>query len=346
MFLGIYVLFAGVEGQVFPPKMPSYIAVKIYGSGHVMAYNYVANFHDGIDVETYGNPDGSAAAVSAPKYPTREFRDRRPVSIDFYNNYMTNFHDNSFEIDGSMHNVRVMRNMMINSASQPFCNQPAIGGPVYWIRNVAYNAPGGAARLAGGSGILFYNNTILSEVTGGTTSNTHWRNNLILAQNSFAGLGAESPTAPVVFGFSTFTNYTSSDYNGFRANPGAPYSFQWNSPPAGVKADYNGRDHNAKLETRRFASLDEYQKTTGQDKHSMMLDYDSFVNVPKLDGHDLKTVQRVYKAEDFDFHLRGSSPAIDRGVSIPNVTDGFAGAAPDLGALEAGQAAPHYGPRM
>ena len=51
--------FNGVDGQVFPPKMASYIAVKVYGSGHVVAYNYVANFHDGIDIETYGNPDGS-----------------------------------------------------------------------------------------------------------------------------------------------------------------------------------------------------------------------------------------------------------------------------------------------
>jgi hypothetical protein len=29
----------------------------------------------------------------------------------------------------------------------------------------------------------------------------------------------------------------------------------------------------------------------------------------------------------------------------PNLTDGFAGAAPDLGAIELGQATPHYGPR-
>jgi hypothetical protein len=48
--------FATAEsGQVFPPRMPSYIAVKVYGPGHVIAYNYVANFHDGIDIETYGN---------------------------------------------------------------------------------------------------------------------------------------------------------------------------------------------------------------------------------------------------------------------------------------------------
>ena len=169
--------FDGIDGQKFPPVMASYMAVKMYGPGHVIAYNYVANFHDGIDIETYGNPDGSAA-VDGPKYPPKEYWDRRPVSIDFYNNYMTNFHDNPFETDGSMHNVRVMRNMMINSASHAFCNQPAIGGPVYWIRNIAYHLPGGSTRLTGGSaGVLFYNNTILSETqararrtfTGATT---------------------------------------------------------------------------------------------------------------------------------------------------------------------------------
>ena len=30
---------------------------------------------------------------------------------------------------------------------------------------------------------------------------------------------------------------------------------------------------------------------------------------------------------------------------LPTVTDGFTGTAPDLGALEVGRAAPHYGPR-
>ncbi len=159
--------FNGVDGQKFPPVMASYVAVKVYGPGHVIAYNYVANFHDGIDIETYGNPDGSAAA-DGPKYPTREYWDRRPVSIDFYNNYMTNFHDNPFEADGGMHNVRVMRNMMINSASHAFCNQPALGGPTYWIRNIAYHLPGGSTRLTNGSaGVFFYNNTILSETGGG-----------------------------------------------------------------------------------------------------------------------------------------------------------------------------------
>jgi hypothetical protein len=56
-------------------------------------------------------------------------------------------------------------------------------------------------------------------------------------------------------------------------------------------------------------------------------------------------VQRLYKAEDLDFRLKAGSAAIDRGVELPNITDGFIGKAPDLGALELGKPLPIYGPR-
>ena len=335
----IWSRFAGVEGQVFPPKMASYIAVKLYGPGHVVAYNYIADFHDGINVETYGNPDGSVATgpdiVDGPKYPPQEYWDRRPVAIDFYNNYITNSHDNPIEADGSMHNIRVMRNMLINHASHAFCNQPALGGPVYWIRNIAYNLPGGSTRLTSGSmGVIFYNNTILSE-TAGNPQNTHWRNNLMLGQNS----------SPMIFSVTTNTNYTSSDYNGFRPNPGAAMSFRWNSPPFTVAMDPLGPGLQPNLETRDFATLAQYSQATGQDRHSILVDYDIFMNVRRLDAQDIPSLQKLYKAEDFDFRLKSGSAAVDRGIVLPNVTDGFSGTAPDLGALEVGAAVPRYGPR-
>jgi len=85
-------------------------------------------------------------------------------------------------------------------------------------------------------------------------------------------------------------------------------------------------------------------RATRQDQNSITLDYDVFVKVPKLD-RDPKTVQRLYDFKDLDFHLRPGAAAIDRGVALANINDGFTGKAPDLGALEAGQPLPTYGPR-
>jgi hypothetical protein len=66
--------------------------------------------------------------------------------------------------------------------------------------------------------------------------------------------------------------------------------------------------------------------------------------VPKLD-RDPKTVQRLYDLKDLDFRLKPGSAAIDRGLALPNVSDSYTGKAPDLGALEADQPLPTYGPR-
>jgi hypothetical protein len=54
---------------------------------------------------------------------------------------------------------------------------------------------------------------------------------------------------------------------------------------------------------------------------------------------------RLYQPDDFDFTLAGAASAIDAGTVLPGVTDGFAGGAPDLGALESGRRVPAYGPR-
>jgi hypothetical protein len=333
--------FEGVDGQVFPPRMLSYVAVKVYGPGHVVAYNYVANFHDGIDVETYGSPDGAMASgpgiVDGPRYPPPDYWDRRTVSVDFYNNTITNSHDNPIEADGSMHNIRIMRNLFINHPSHAFCNQPALGGPVYWIRNIAYNLPGGSTRItAGSAGVLLYNNTILAEtaVVGG--SNLHWRNNLMLGQNA----------APEIFSVATFTRYSSSDFNGFRPNPDADVSFVWTLPASGAPAEFPGPEGAVELARREFGTLGAYSRATGQDTHSVLVDYDVFRNVPPLDARDASTLQRLYRARDLDFGLEPRSVAVDSGTAIPNVTDGFTGAAPDLGALEFGVEPPHYGPRL
>ena len=319
--------FRDVEGQEYPPVMNSYTGIRLYGAGHVVTHNYVADFHDGIDTDYYGMPDGSHP-VDGPTYPTREYWDRRPASIDIIENYITNAHDNSIEMDGSMHNIRVMRNMLINSASHPMSTQPSGGGPVYFIRNIVFHAPGGSTRITNGSpGVLFYNNTVLTDTSAAAGANLHWRNNLMLTSNAAAAL----------FSVNSNTTYSSSDFNGFSAG-----EFAWNTPPSTTpRVDAE----EPKLEQHRYKTFDEYRKGSGQDQHSVLVDYDIFVKAPKLDEKNLAMVQRLYEAKDFDFRLKAGSMAIDKGVELPTITDGFSGKAPDLGALEFGQAIPVYGPR-
>jgi hypothetical protein len=53
----------------------------------------------------------------------------------------------------------------------------------------------------------------------------------------------------------------------------------------------------------------------------------------------------VYPDKGIDFRLKAGGGAIDAGCVLPNITDGFSGKAPDLGALEHGKLAFQYGPR-
>jgi hypothetical protein len=331
--------FTGRTWQKFgdPPKLVSEYAVKVYGPGNVAAYNYVANFHDGIDVATYGNPDGTPNPI----------RERMPVSIDFYNNDITNVEDNCMESDGGAYNIRIFRNRCFNHGHRALSVQPVFGGPVYFIRNIVYHAPeGGAVKFtATSSGIVVYQNTFIAPVKPmlGAISNVHFRNNLILGQSETLE----------TFSVDTYTNYSSSDYNGFHANGGAEFTFGWSSPPFSVSADNRAkpgmspqaraRAEAGSRETRNFKTLKEFGEATGQDRHSVMVDYDVFQKVTAPDPNDPR---KLYKASDFDFQLRPGSAAVDAGMRLPNVNDGFSGRAPDLGAYEIGQAAPHYGPRQ
>jgi hypothetical protein len=254
-----------------------------------------------------------------------------PVSIDIVGNDIRDVDDNCIEADGAMYNVRILRNRCFNQAHRALSTQPVFGGPVYFIGNVVYHAPeGGSTKLtANSSGILFYQNTLIGEVHDmGPVSNLHFRNNLILGQGAY----------PEIFAIDTFTNYSSSDYNGFRPNPGAAQSFVWNSPPAGVAADFASN-----REKHGFATLREYSAATGQDRHSVLVDYSDFVRASAPDPQDPR---RFYSPEEFDFTLTAKSAAVDAGVVLPNVNDGFTGKAPDMGAYERGRPMPMYGPRV
>lgn len=299
----------------YPAPITSEYAIKVYGQGHVVAYNYVANWHDGIDISTYGTPDQDP--------------DRNPSAIDFYNNDIYNVADNCIEADGGAQNIRVFNNRCFNSVGGALSAQPIFGGPLYFYRNLTFSGTtGGPLKLFDTpSGILIYQNTFVGEGRLlGPGSNIHFRNNLFIGDN----------WREPVFNFSTFTNYSSSDYNGFRPNPGAANNFGWNSPDSALAAEFS-----QPLVKRQFATLAEYRRVTGEERHSVLVDYGVFRNVRAPDPDD---PQHLTKPQDYDFSVVPGSAAIDKGVLLPTITDGFTGRAPDLGAFEYGRPLPHYGP--
>src|SRR5437867_6612781 len=104
-------------------------------------------------------------------------------------------------------------------------------------------------------------------------SNVHYRNNLILGKSETLE----------TFAVETNTNYSSSDYNGFRPNEGADFSFEWSSPPPSTRANFPGEPGKLPVqqqvqleaqarERRRFKTLQEFAQATGQDRHSVAVD--------------------------------------------------------------------------
>lgn len=302
----------------------SYYAIKVYGSGHTIAHNAVAFFHDGIAISTHGVPDAD--------------RQDWAVAIDIYNNDIHVTGDDFIEGDGGSHNIRIMRNRGLNAAHTGLSAQPIFGGPAYYIRNVVYNTPV-ALKFSNPAGVFVLHNTIVAEnSTNQQVANAHFANNLFMGTDRATGIASLGGPTP----------YSTYDYDGFRPNPGVEAQYRWNGALPGAAAPAppaagGGRGAN---QGPSFRTLREFSAATGQEAHGIEVDYDIFEGLrPPNPPPSAAALGKPYEAADLNFTLKAGSKAVDAGTVIPNVNDGFAGRAPDLGALEVGQPAPVYGPR-
>ena len=161
------------------------------------------------------------------------------------------------------------------------------------------------------------------------SSNVHFRNNL------FLGTGAAGRPIAV---FPIATAYSTFDYNGYRPNSKGGNQYVWIAPVKGEIRDYTLTGKDAK----QFGSLQNFSTESGLETHGVELDYDIFIN---LRAPNAMKPYGVYHASDLDFRLNPKGKAVDKGVILPNINTDFKGKAPDLGAIEAGEPQPVYGPR-
>jgi hypothetical protein len=166
-------------------RNPGGYAVNLCGAGHAVGYNYSKDFWDHINVST------SSTA----------YEGNRSWSMDFYNNICIRGRDNIFEVDGSMWNVRVMRNLCAFSNSFAFSSQPTLVGPSYYIRNVLYWGAG-FKFVMGSPGAHAWHNTMIGREG---ISGKHAANNLILSET-------DKDTKPAGITFASFVDVPKPDW--------------------------------------------------------------------------------------------------------------------------------------
>lgn len=245
------------------------------------------------------------------------------LAIDFYNNEIIFSADDGIELDGSLRNVRAWENRITN-ALMGISFQPVWGGPVYAFRNVIFNTAKAPFKLNNDpSGVVLYHNTAFRyrerDFSGpydgnawpqlgvrNYAANTWIMNNIMVGSDDALFLRQEMP-------------FLHMDYNGY-----------W--PDGSFRLQLNGA-------MRSYSSLASFRRGTALETHGVALTQPIFLNAP-ADSADYR-----HAAPLLDFVLHDRSNAVDRGIRLANINEGYAGQGPDLGAIELGARLPVYGVR-
>lgn len=214
-------IFIGRSSWPRKKGIESHHAISITGAGHVVSYNLIRNFGDGIHGTRHGRLSAS----------------------DIQNNEIDGCTDDGIEADYADTNVRIFRNRITNCFAA-ISAQPVHGGPLYIYGNAIYNVQYSPFKLHNHtSGILIFHNT---SVTSGfpfniepereTVNDVITRNNLFIGT---AGPGLRST------GVMTRCDFDNDGYGGFDG----PFAL-WNdrtfsSPEAAKRSGALYRRHGA-----------------------------------------------------------------------------------------------------
>jgi hypothetical protein len=278
----------------------SNIAVNVGGKGHSICYNYADFFFDFYD----GGRNGEVTY-------SHEYVPGQDSAIDIYNNHLHQMNDNAIGTGDRVHNIRVMRNLIVNNWQASLAPYGRIGGPVYWFRNIVHNNKSHVFKFHRDGCISWHNtaNTYDRSIPGGVT-----------VLNSLYFSSPEKDKQRICVPLTTAENVVV-DGNAY------------------VMAEEDKVF--ARVGRTEYKTIDAFQEATGLGEHSMVVSRDAVKRIPEqwLAGREFVQPEQV------DLTPAAGSPLIDAAVPLANVNDDYAGDGPDIGALEAGKPAPHWGPR-
>jgi len=279
--------------------------ILVNGPGHVIQNNFVTGFRDGISFV-----EGEGQAV-----------DQR--SIDVLYNDIYDCADDGIEADFCMGNCRIVGNRLTNTFIA-LSSQPGLGGPTYFVRNALYNVILSAFKLQRSSvGDVLWHNTVVKNgdafgvYTTDVFSHLHTRNNLFIGGPGGEYGGWSSGQGDVLSLGALDVGSSDLNYDGFGSTNGM---FAGNVGDATFDS----------LEALRSMTTETDAVEVTLDVFAGPVDYPSDP-FPAAAGQDLR--------------IDEAGAAVDVGTVIPGINDDHAGAGPDLGAYEAGEALPAYGPR-
>lgn len=246
----------------------------------------------------HGTFNGIGSCGSAP--PPSGFSNE----TDIYENTFAEHADDATETEGYCANVRLWGNR-IRDSLMAFAIAPAGTGPVWILRNVAYDVGNTRSGLLDGqsaSGIKI--NSGYSTPVGPT----------FVYHNTFL---TTAPTTDAIWLMSP--GYSSGLVSRNNVYAGTDRAFVKDNPIA-LDLDYDALHAGGQTlvwwQGTRYATLPALQAGTAQEAHG--------VAAPPA----------LVDPANGDFTPVETSALIDRGLALPGINDDYAGAAPDIGAVE------------
>jgi hypothetical protein len=249
------------------------------------------------------------------------------AAVHFYRNRVTMTGDDTFEADYSTRNISFYDNW-VDNASTLLSLDPLWGGPLFCFRNIVVNTVRGPFKLNNtNSGFMVYNNTIVR--TEGTTNwgwvqfnngelrNYSFRNNVLVYRGNGNLVAVESGGNEPI----DFTNNA------------------W-YPDRSVWWTNSGGSFDSIASARAGAPETDPLFGTSRRRHDgdVITVSNPFTSTVTLGADHLTEVTTATTPA----LAPGSAPK-NAGAPIPNITDGFTGSTPDMGAVIEGRSEPTRG---
>jgi hypothetical protein len=236
-------------------------------------------------------------------------------NIDVFGNDIFDTSDDGFEGDPGGVNIRVWGNRIHNAAHNGISYQPQNGSPWYVVRNQLAGFMEAPFKFRTTDRSVIVHNTIVMWGKMICCSETHLLRSIV-KNNLWISAGGGQ-----IWNFGTSVKDWRTEFD----NDG----FDWGASTAPFR--YGGVS---------YPTLGSFAAASGLEMNGRRIDRATCFTAFDVPGPAPVPIPAQYMM------LKPGCNAVDAGAILPNINDDFLGNGPDLGAFEAGQLPPIYGPRV